>query len=126
MTKQKTPKFRSGFEKNIYEQAISNGRQLDYEPSEPIIRYVVPSRYLPDFRLPNNIFIEAKGWFRPRDRAKMARVRKENPDLDIRFVFQRANTRTGKSPTSLTYAQWADKYGFKWAELNIPEEWFNE
>jgi hypothetical protein len=97
-----------------------------YEPVNPIIRYVVPARYIPDFLLANGIFVEAKGWLRPRDRAKMLRVAKENPQLDIRFVFQRANSRISKSPNSLTYGEWADKHGFKWAELHIPEEWFNE
>lgn len=126
MAKKSTPKFRSGLEKKVYEDAISRGRQLDFEPADPIIRYVVPARYIPDFVLPNGVFIEVKGWLRPRDRAKMARVKKENPDLDIRFVFQRANSRIGKSPNSLTYWQWAERYGFPWAEGLIPEEWWND
>ena len=120
------PKFRSGFEERIYEQSIRRGHELVYEPLEPIVRYVVPARYIPDFLLDNGILVEAKGWLKPRDRAKMLRVAKENPQLDIRFVFQRANSRISKSPKSLTYWQWAEKHGFKWAETNIPEEWFTE
>lgn len=118
-------KFRSGLEERIYEQAIRRGHELVYEPASPIVRYVVPARYIPDFLLPNGVFVEAKGWLRPRDRAKMLRVKKENPGIDIRFVFQRANSRIGKSPNSLSYAEWAEKHGFLWAELQIPEEWFN-
>ncbi len=117
-------KFRSGFEKKIYEHATEHGRELAYEPADPIIRYVVPARYIPDFVLPNGVFVEAKGWLRPRDRAKMARVKKDNPSLDIRFVFMRANSRVGKSKNSLTYAQWAERYGFPWAEGVIPEDWY--
>jgi Phage endonuclease I len=120
------PSFRSGFEEKIYEQAIGRGHELEYEPLNPIIRYVVPARYIPDFQLANGIFIEAKGWLRPRDRAKMARVKRENPNLDIRFIFQRAKSRIGKSPSSLTYGEWATKNGFPWAEGTcIPEEWFS-
>lgn len=119
-------KFRSGLEKKVYEDALTRGYKLDFEPLEPVIRYVVPSRYIPDFLLPNGIFIEAKGWLRPSDRAKMARVRLENPSLDIRFIFQRANSRVGKSPNSLMYWQWAEKHDFPWAEGTIPEEWFYE
>ena len=122
---QKLPKFRSGLEKKIYEEAKSAGHNLDYEPTEPVIRYVVPARYIPDFRLPNNIFVEAKGWLRPRDRAKMLRVKKENPDLDIRFVLQRANSRISKSSNALMYWQWCEKHGFPWSEGYIPEEWFS-
>ncbi len=117
-------KFRSGLEERVYDSAMARGRELDYEPQDPIIRYVVPARYIPDFRLPNGVFVETKGWLRPRDRAKMARVRKENPTLDIRFVFQRANSRIGKSSNSLMYWEWAEKHGFPWAEGDIPDEWW--
>lgn len=124
--KKKTPKFRSGLEKKIYETAIEQGFELDYEPTEPVIRYVVPSTYTPDFKLGNGILIEAKGWLRPRDRAKMLRVKKENPELDIRFVLQRANSRIGKSKRSLMYWEWCERHGFPWTEGSIPEEWFEE
>lgn len=122
----KVPKFRSGLEKKIYEDAETRGHTMDYEPSEPVVRYVVPSRYIPDFKLGNGILIEAKGWLRPRDRGKMLRVKKENPDLDIRFVLQRANSKIGKAPSSLMYWQWCEKHDFLWAEGHIPEDWFHE
>lgn len=124
MPRKKKPKFRSGLEERVYDAAIEQGHKIEYEPAEPIIRYVVPARYIPDFVLPNGVFIEVKGWLRPRDRAKMARVKKENPDLDIRFVFQRANAKIGRSPNSLMYWQWAEKNGFPWSEGTIPEEWY--
>lgn len=119
-------KFRSGLEKKVYEVATEQGHALEYEPPKPVISYVIPTRYIPDFLLPNGIFVEVKGWLRPRDRAKMLRVKKENPSLDIRFVFQRANSRIGKSKTSMTYAEWAEKHEYLWSEGSIPEEWFNE
>jgi hypothetical protein len=117
-------KFRSKFEKKVYEDARSQKRKLEYEPQEPAIRYVVPSRYIPDFRLGNGVLLECKGYFDARARAKMLRVRKDNPDLDIRFVFQRANNRLTKSKNSMTYWEWAEKHGFPWAEGSIPEEWY--
>lgn len=125
--KKKTPKFRSGLEKKVWDDACDRGHEdaLDYEPDNPVVRYVVPARYIPDLSLGNGVLVEIKGWLRPRDRAKMARVKKDNPELDIRFVFQRANSRVGKSPNSLTYWQWAEKNNFPWAEGTIPEEWFN-
>lgn len=119
------PKFRSGLEEKVYDAAVERGYKLDYEPDFPVIHYVIPSRYIPDFAIGENVFVEVKGWLRPRDRAKMLRVKRENPELDIRFVFQRANSRIGKSPNSLTYWQWAEKHGFPWSESSIPEEWFN-
>ena len=127
MPKKANPKFRSGFEKRVYENAQGSKRKLDYEPQSPCISYVIPSRYIPDFRLPNGVLVECKGYFDGRARAKMLRVKKDNPTLDIRMLFQRANNRLTKSPNSLTYWQWAEKHGFPWAEGDIiPEEWWND
>jgi hypothetical protein len=118
-------KFRSKFEKRVWENR--GERKLDYEPQKPVISYNTPARYIPDFRLSNGIFIEAKGYFDSRSRGKMLRVKKQNPSLDIRFLFQRANNRITKSTNSMMYWQWAEKHGFLWAEGEmIPEEWYNE
>lgn len=122
-------RFRSGFEKRIYEQATGQGFELDFEPADSIVRYTKPARtarYIPDFRLPNGILIESKGRLTQPDRAKMLLVTKDHPELDIRFVFQRANQRITKSRNSLTYWEWAEKHNFRWTEGTIPEEWFNE
>jgi len=124
----KPNKFRSGFEERIYNNALDAGHAIVFEPSSPKINYTVPSRYIPDFRLQNGIFVEAKGYLRPGDRAKMKRVRAQNPQFDIRFLFQKASKRlSSKNPNSETYWQWAERHGFKWAEgEEIPVEWFNE
>jgi hypothetical protein len=118
-------KFRSKFEKKVYENHCDAG--LDYEPQSPVISYNTPARYIPDFRLPNGVFIEAKGYFDSRSRAKMLRVKRQNPALDIRILFQRASNRLTKSPNSMTYWQWAEKHGFPWAEGEvIPKGWFKK
>lgn len=122
----KRPKFRSKFEKAIYEHAQEHQRPIEYEPTCPAVHYTAPARYIPDFRLPNGILVESKGYLSARDRRKMLLVNRANPELDIRFVFQRANNRLTKSHNSMTYWQWAEKHGFKWDEGTIPEEWFNE
>jgi len=121
-------KFRSGYEKRIYENIADNQRGfVDYEPQTPVITYTTSSRYIPDLRLPGDIFVECKGYFDARARAKMLAVKKQNPKLDIRMLFQRANNRLTKSPNSLMYWQWAEKHGFPWAEgETIPEEWWDE
>lgn len=119
-------KFRSKFEKRIWENAENDGRKLDYEPQKPVVSYHTTARYIPDFRLSNGVLVESKGYFNSRDRGKMLRVKKQNPGLDLRILFQRAHNRITKSPNSLTYAAWAEKHGFIWAEGDtIPEEWYN-
>ncbi len=87
--------------------------------------YIIRHNYVPDFILPNGIVIEAKGYFDQEARRKMAAVKEAHPDIDIRFVFQRAATKLGRgSPTS--YAEWAVKHGFKWANAFVPTDWINE
>ena len=56
----------------------------------------------------------------------MLAVRNNNKDLDIRFVFQRANNRLTKSPNSMMYWEWAEKHGFLWSEGQIPNSWWKE
>jgi hypothetical protein len=56
-------------------------------------------------------------------RAKMTAVKKENPDKDIRFLFQAPNNRLTKR-SKTTYGEWATKNGFKWAIApDIPRSW---
>lgn len=120
------PPFRSKFEEHIWDIALKNKKKLEYEPKAPKIRYNIPYFYLPDYRLPNGIYIEAKGYLRPRDRTKMRKVKEQNPDLDIRFVFQNARQRLTKSKNSEMYWQWAERLGYRWSEGTIPLEWWRE
>lgn len=120
-------KFRSGFEKKIWENAKKARKKLTYESQESHLHYTLPRKYIPDFTLSNGVVVEAKGRFTSTDRTKMLRVKLENPNVDIRLLFQRANNRLTKSPNSLTYWQWAEKHGFPWAEgERIPLDWFKE
>lgn len=118
--------FRSKFEARVY-SIIPDGLRdkVEYEPKDAVVSYVLEPKYNPDFRLPNGILIETKGKLTPDDRRKMIAVKTQHPELDIRFVFMRArNPLTKGSPT--TYALWAEKNGFEWAEGQIPESWFHE
>jgi hypothetical protein len=121
------PAFRSRLERKIAEQLKLEGIEVRYETEK--VPYIVPPRaakYLPDFILPNGIYIEAKGWLQAKDRAKMVHVRDSNPGLDIRFVFERAQNKIYKgSPT--TYAKWCDDHQFRWADKGtIPLSWLRE
>lgn len=121
--------FRSGYEERVYNDAIARKRKLDHEPPDSVIHYTKPARrarYIPDFVLPNGVIVETKGRFTTEDRAKMLNVMRDNPQLDIRFLFQRANQRITRSKNSMTYGEWADKHGFRWSTGDsIPEEWWD-
>jgi hypothetical protein len=81
--------------------------------------------YLPDFILPNGIYIEAKGYLDAAACKKMKAVKASNPHLDIRFVFQNANGKRNKR-AKLRNWEWAEKHGFQWAEGTIPLSWWKE
>lgn len=121
--------YRSRLELKLAKQLETRGYTFEYEKLK--LQYEVPATihtYTPDIDLMNGIIVEAKGWLTLEDRKKMVLVKKANPGLDIRFVFQKDPTkqpiRKG-SPTS--YAKWCDKEGFPWAGNGvIPEEWLEE
>jgi len=81
--------------------------------------------YTPDFVLDNGIIIETKGMFTTADRRKHLAIKKQHPNLDIRFVFENSRRKLRKGAKS-TYGMWCEKYGFKVAERVIPEEWLRE
>ena len=120
-TKKKTPNFKSGLERKIWE-CLPKGSQ--YESDK--LKYVVEHTYNPDFKLPNGIFIEGKGRFLSADRAKHLHIKEQHPEVKVYFLFGNAsNTLTKSSKT--TYAEWCDKYGFEYADFyrdGIPKGWF--
>lgn len=118
--------FRSGLEERNADHLTAHSVPVLFETFK--IPYVVPvtrRTYTPDFLLPNGIIIETKGIFDSTDRAKHLIIRATWPELDIRFVFTRAAAKI--APTSkTTLADWADKYGYRYAEKLIPLEWIAE
>ena len=119
--------FRSGLEEQIASEL--KGLRVQYEFEETKLKYVKPQKthtYTPDFYLPNQkIYIETKGLFTSADRQKMKLIKEQHPNTDIRFIFSNSKSRISKK-SKTTYAMWAEKYGFKWADKHIPKEWLNE
>jgi hypothetical protein len=115
--------FRSGLEMTIDESLKSKGIDGEYE--KHIIQYTKPEthhKYHPDFKLPNGIFVETKGRFLTDDRKKHLLIKAQNPNLDIRFLFQNSKTKISKA-SKTTYADWCVKHGFKFADKDIPDDW---
>lgn len=118
--------YRSGLEKLNAQHLERHGQQVRFE--EVVVPYTVPEtlrKYHIDFVLPNGICIETKGKFEVSDRAKHLLIQNQYPELDLRFVFQRPHDPIYKG-SKTTLAQWADKFGFKWATKLIPEGWMRE
>ena len=121
MKKKKTSKFRSKLEERISNLFDELGVIYEYESSK--VAYTIQHHYVPDFILPNHIHLEAKGYWDAADRRKILAVKKDNPDLDLRMVFQSPfNTISKKSKT--TYAKWCEKHDIPWCAFHtIPIDW---
>lgn len=145
----KLSKVRNGFEKVVQESLKKlKGFTVDYEPVK--VPYTLEANYVPDFviskgkrkkpkkdltleDLRGSIFLETKGYYRLTDLRKMLAVKKSNPWMDIRFLFQKngyvyprkdKTKRRTKDSTDMKYGDWCDKHGFPWAVGNeIPEDW---
>lgn len=118
--------YRSGLEDKIAEQLERSGIEIQYEAKK--IKYVVPASthtYTPDWVFPNGIIVESKGLFSVEDRKKHLLIKKQYPDLDIRFVFSSSKTKIRKG-SKTSYADWCKKYGFKYADKLIPDAWLRE
>lgn len=115
--------FRSGMEQMVAGLLKELNVPFDYEPFN--IEYEGPKRrYKPDFVLHGGVIIEVKGRFTGVDRAKHLLIKKQHPELDIRFVFQIDQRLTKRSSTK--YSEWCDKHGFKYAFNTVPREWITE
>ena len=114
------------FEQRVIGKLKDAGVNYEYEPYT--LSYSVERSYVPDLKI-GDIYVELKGYFRQDAQRKMKAVKSQHPDLDIRFLFQRANSpvqgaKVRKDGTKMTCSEWADRYGFTWAEgETIPKEW---
>lgn len=131
-------KFRSGLESEI-DKALKDAGIEHYYESEKI-SYVVPAetkKYLPDFKIKTKkgkvIYLEVKGIWDFQDRKKHALIKRQRPDLDIRFIFSSPYNKIRKgSPT--TYADICNGKGrgifkgltWKFSKEKIPAEWLKE
>lgn len=132
---------RSKYEDTLTANLDNNNKEYHYE--EFYLEYTVKHKYTPDFVLPNGIIVEAKGGeccFVPvgkkvgfylasldsEARGKMLKVKRQYPELDIRFVFPKDFKLEGLKTTPKA-SKWCEKNGFKYHIGNtIPESWFKE
>lgn len=116
---------RSGYEDKVAENLELNNLDFGYE--DVTVEYVTKRKYKVDFSFKNGILLESKGYFKSSDRTKHLRIKEQNPDLDIRFLFQADNWLTSKK--SSRYSDWCKRHGFKYHVSptgEIPKEWIKE
>jgi hypothetical protein len=101
---------------------------IPYEYEKMKIRYIKPAsehQYTPDIVLDNGIIVETKGRFLIADRKKHMLIKRQQPHLDIRFVFSNSSQKLNKGSRT-SYAQWCVKNNFLYSDKTIPESWIRE
>lgn len=103
-------KYRSKLESRVAGRLGKMNLDINYETQ----KLTYTKQYTPDFIInegdPDEIILEVKGILRPEDRSKMVAVKRDNPNKDIRFIFQKPDSKMIGSKS--THAQWAKRNGF--------------
>ena len=74
-------------------------------------------------RMTQNVYLETKGYWSPSDRRKILNVKKSNPEVDLRMVFQAPFNKINKN-SKTTYAKWCEKHDIPWTHFHdIPIDW---
>jgi len=125
----------SQFEQEVYDNLkalLPRGATIEYEPEK--LRYVIEYDYKPDFVITfkdgRKIYIEAKGAGRQFDdnvRRKMAAVKAQHPDKDIRIIFYRDAEfgKRRKNGSKTRQSDWSSKVGFPFTIREYLKEWFD-
>lgn len=117
--------YRSGLEDIVATYLTEHKVKFLYEKVKIEWEDLSYRTYTPDFVLNNGIIIETKGRFLAADRRKHIAINKQHPELDIRFVFTNSRTKLRKGAKS-SYGEWCIKYGFRYYDRIIPEDWLKE
>lgn len=141
--------YASGLERQNGILLEKSGLEFWYESGPCVIDYTTPIRkgkcsqcgshevhshhiYTADFAFKSKsgklILVECKGHYlawKGETRAKHQRIKKQYPEMDLRFIFNNKNAKISKS-SKTTNAQWCKRQGFECASELIPKRWLNE
>lgn len=114
--------YRSGLEGKV---AALLPQPPMYETTK--LEYIVPAskhKYLTDFTLAPNVYIEVKGRLMPSERKKYLLVKEQHPEITLYFFFDKADNKIYKG-SKTTYSDWCEANGFMWTDLRrgLPPEW---
>lgn len=121
--------FKSPLEYNVYRYLKQLSRQhkfeIGYETEK--LDYILVRNYLPDFVLTfpdgKKVYIEAKGYLRTEDRAKLLAVKTKHPDKQLNIVFSKNNRLNRKARSR--YSDWADRHHIPYAIASVPPDWLS-
>ena len=129
-------RFRSRFEERVFHVLPAGTeyecKKFSYPIADPGYRcracaskdVIRTTTYIPDFRLPNGTWIEAKGKLTGANRRRLVAWKAYFPEEKLRIVFM-ADNKLSKGAKS-RYSEWAAKAGFEYCVgfSKIPQEWY--
>ena len=139
--KRSSGSYRSGLELKVREYLDAFSCIYRYEQDK--IDYTIPESqhvYIPDFVLykkdRTKMYIETKGQWDAEDRKKFFFIKKSNPNLDLRFIFNNPNSKIRKG-SKTTYADVCEgklrghkDFVVPYAKIGkkgeLPKEWLDE
>lgn len=121
----KLSKAKHKYRSNLEAKVAALLPHAEYESDK--LEYIIPAskhKYLTDFKLAPDIFIEVKGRLMPSERKKYLLVQQQHPNIKLYFFFDKSDNKIYKG-SKTTYAAWCDDNGFEWTDLRkgIPKEW---
>lgn len=141
--------YASGLERDNGERLEKHGATFWYEEGPCVIHYKLKVRkgvcdecggthiytqhkYTCDFvvetKSGKHIYIECKGHplaWDGKARSKHQAIKKQFPDMDLRFIFNNKHAKISKS-SKTTNDQWCKRQGFQCASKLIPLAWLEE
>lgn len=117
-------KYRSGLEEKVaalLPEVVYESVKLEYTLPE------TKHKYLTDFQIGPNSFIEVKGRLMSSERKKYLAVRDQHPEITLRFFFDKSDNKLYKG-SKTTYGEWCDKNNFQWTDIKrgLPKEWIGD
>ena len=123
--------LKSGLEEIVFNYLTKNNCMFVYEGVKiPYFQPETKKTYKPDFPIKKSMIVETKGAFNSADRKKMKLIKKQNPKLDIRFIFSNSKTKIGKKSLT-TYGRWCELNSFPYhcvqtTKETFPSDWLKE
>lgn len=117
-----TQHFRSMAEVRYAARLESHGIHYEYEGTTVNYQYD-PQKYTVDFSVVaknkkgNPVYLEFKGKLDATNRKKLRAIKKSNPEMDLRLVFEKPTNKLYRG-AKLRYWEWAERHGFLWYDAN--------
>jgi predicted nuclease of restriction endonuclease-like RecB superfamily len=114
--------FKSNFERTV-QKLLPKWTKYEVDT----IHFIQPEKkrtYKPDWKIRENVYLEAKGKWTREDRQKHLWLREQHPELTIYMLFMKAFNPIYKG-SKTTYADFCEEHGIEWADIKmgIPKHW---